>query len=345
MGGKQMSYQSICISSGHGKKIRGASGSPIPPMVDEVDEARKIVNKLAEELINRGVDVRVFHDDVSTTQSENLDRIVDWHNAQKPHDLDVSIHLNAFDGSAHGTECLYVSQSALAGQVAAAVAAAGPFTNRGPKKRTDLAFLNGTSAPAILDEVFFCDNKGDCDTYHKRFNEICAAIADVLGGDVGVIEAPPPEATRPPVTPAPGEPLFYAKGKMSYFGGPDDTTGMTETEGLAFHYEITEQNQMLFLPINDGTGLARQLNPFVNYLAVRWDYSTTSKDMLANSGMRALVRSVATGREALAWPADWGPNENTGRVADLSPGLCEVLGIETDDIVEVIYPAPGEETA
>src|SRR5262245_13088058 len=131
--------------------------------------------------------------------------------------------------------------------------------------------------------------------------------------------------------------LFYAVGRCSHFGGPDDT-GVSEDEGLAFIYEITEENQQLFLPINTGTGLARQLNPFVNYIACRWDYSVTPKAMLADSGERALVRALISGREALAFPADWGPHEDTGRVADLSPGLCEVLGVETDDEVEVIFP-------
>ena len=36
-----------------------------------------------------------------------------------------------------------------------------------------------------------------------------------------------------------------------------------------------------------------------------------------------------------AFPADWGPNESTGRVADLSPCLMDDLGIKTDDEVEV----------
>jgi len=39
-----------------------------------------------------------------------------------------------------------------------------------------------------------------------------------------------------------------------------------------------------------------------------------------------------------AFPADWGPHENTGRVADISPGLMDDLGIQTDDEVEVIFP-------
>src|SRR4029434_6780 len=52
----------------------------------------------------------------------------------------------------------------------------------------------------------------------------------------------------------------------------------------------------------------------------------------------ARVTATTTGMSLLAAPADWGPNENTGRVADLSPGLMEALGITTDDEVQVEYP-------
>ena len=47
---------------------------------------------------------------------------------------------------------------------------------------------------------------------------------------------------------------------------------------------------------------------------------------------------MRSGRELTAFAADWGPHENTGRVADLSPSLLEDLAIETDDEVEVIFP-------
>jgi hypothetical protein len=53
---------------------------------------------------------------------------------------------------------------------------------------------------------------------------------------------------------------------------------------------------------------------------------------------KALVRAVRTGIELTAFPADWGPNENTGRIADISPGLMDDLGITTDDEVEVTFP-------
>jgi hypothetical protein len=317
-----MTYKSICISSGHGKYVRGASG-----IIDEHDEAVLVVERLYKELRNRDVKVETFEDTVSQTQNENLNRIVDWHNSHQ-RDLDVSIHFNAYEqvSKPMGTEVLYVTQQSLAAEVSAAIASCG-FINRGPKKRTDLFFLNETAMPAILIEVCFVDSEADCAVYDDQFDQICEAIADELGGDEEDDVEPPPD----------DDILFQATGKCSYFGGPDDT-GVSESEGLAFISEITDENQQLFLPINTGTGLARQLNPFVNYIACRWDYSITPKAMLAGSGERALVRALATGREALAFPADWGPNENTGRVADLSPGLCEVLGVETDDEVEVIYP-------
>jgi hypothetical protein len=131
-----------------------------------------------------------------------LDRIVDWHNAET-RDLDVSIHLNAFDHSAHGVEILYVTQSSLASKVSAAIADAGGFTNRGAKKRTDLAFLNGTEEPAILLECWFCDHTGDCQAADANHDAIAEAIAESISGyEVPDEEQPPelpPEPEEPPV--------------------------------------------------------------------------------------------------------------------------------------------------
>jgi hypothetical protein len=114
---------------------------------------------------------------------------------------------------------------------------------------------------------------------------------------------------------------------------------------LAFFSEITEANQHLFLPLVPAgtTGLARRLNSrAVHYLACRWDYSITPKELLRGPDM-ALVRNIRTGEELTAWPADWGPHQDTGRVADLSPALMFDLELTTDDEVEVIYPYWVEE--
>jgi N-acetylmuramoyl-L-alanine amidase-like protein len=311
----------IVMSSGHGKYIRGASG-----YLDEVDEARRVVDTIASILNN----VTTYHDDVSHSQSENLDRIVDFHNAQT-RDLDVSVHFNAYVETTKpmGTECLYVTQNELAADVALAIADAGDLINRGPKKRTDLAFLNGTEEPAILIEVCFVDSRADADNYRANFDEICVAIANAISGNA---EVGPP---RPDV---PEGALFSTQGPCSWFGGPRDA-GVSPSEGLAFFYDLGDAPH-LFLPTQPQgtTGLARRLNPKLFYVACRWNYDVTPKDMLSQPNLQALVR--ANGKEFLAWPADWGPHEDTGRVADLSPGLTEALELETDDEVEVIYPAP-----
>ena len=335
-----MPYHHVCISSGHGLKVRGASSD----MCDEVDEARIVTEALATELRARGVEVKTYHDDVSVSQSENLSRITDWHNGQSPCDVAISVHFNAFEQVDHGmgVEVLYYSQQALAADLSAAIAGAAGLIDRGAKKRTDLFVLANTVAPCVLLETAFVDSVTDVELYRANFDAIIDALAFELSGVEGDDRPGLPQRPDRPPRPPPEDVLFHVVGKCSYFGGPDDF-GVAENEGLAFHYEINERNEQLFLPINTGTGLARQLNCYVPYLAVRWNYSDTPKEMLANSGQRALVRSTATGREVLCWPADWGPagpesDHDTGRVCDLSPGAMEILGIETDDEVEVIYP-------
>jgi len=308
----------IVISSGHGKYIRGASG-----YLDEVDEARRVVEAVADELREIGHHVVTFHDDTSTTQNENLNTIVAFHNDEE-RDLDVSVHFNAYITTPEpmGTEVLYVSQESLAKKVSKAISEAGQLIDRGPKYRGDLFFLNQTEEPAILIETCFVDSAVDARNYNNHFDAICQAIA--LVGQ----EQPPGEP--------PSDALFTGSGKVSWFGGPDDD-GVSASEGLAFIYDYDSAPHLFLNHQPTGTsGLARRLNPAVYYVACRWDYDVTPKEMLAGDQM-ALVRSG--GREYLAWPADWGPHGDTDRIADISPGLMDALQMKTDDEVEVIYPA------
>lgn len=171
--------RSIVISSGHGKYVRGASG-----YLDEVDEARRVVDRVADYLRTAGVEVKVFHDDISTTVDENLERIVAYHDSQD-RELDVSVHFNAFEStlSPRGTEVWYVTQDELAAEVSSAIAAAGGFINRGAKYSDDLYVLHNTDKPCILIEVCFVDSKADADLYGANFDSICLAIASRIGGD------------------------------------------------------------------------------------------------------------------------------------------------------------------
>ena len=189
------------ISSGHGKYVRGAKG-----YLDEVDEARLVVEQTAKVLREIGDEVVTFHDDTSRSQSENLNTIVNFHNRQT-RDIDTSIHFNAYTTTSapRGCEVLYVTQKDLSAKVSAAIAKAGSFINRGPKYRSDLTFLQKTTKPAILIETCFVDSLADADLYRNRFDAICIAIAESLSGKVVGEKPPQPvEPEPPPVDPSPG---------------------------------------------------------------------------------------------------------------------------------------------
>jgi N-acetylmuramoyl-L-alanine amidase len=316
-----MYYSHVVISSGHGLHVRGASG-----IIDEVDEARKVVEKLAGELEQRGVSVVTFHDDTSKSQSENLWTITDFHNGQQ-RDLDISVHFNAFEQRSQpvGTEVWYVTQQELAERLSTAMASVG-FIDRGAKYTDGLHFLNQTTMPSVLLEVCFVDSVADCDIYEENFDAICAALASELAGDE--------EEER-------AERQLIIEGRASWFGGPNDS-GVSPSEGLAFIY-TTEDKPVLFLSYQpEGTsGLARRLNPEQPYVACRWPYNSETKakwrEVLLTE--MAMVHAPKTGKSIKCYPADWGPHEeDTGRAADLSPSALEYLGIETDDDVVVTFP-------
>jgi hypothetical protein len=177
----------IVISSGHSTKCPGASG-----IIDEVTEATKVVDKVYDLLKSAGVTVLKFHDTTSTTSSQNLNRIVEYHNFQD-RDLDVSVHFNAYQNTQGpmGTECLYVTQKDLSAKVSSGIASVSGLIDRGPKYRSDLYFLNHTEMPAILIEVCFVDSQTDVNLYHLHFDKICESIAESISG-VDVDEDLPP---------------------------------------------------------------------------------------------------------------------------------------------------------
>jgi hypothetical protein len=68
---------------------------------------------------------------------------------------------------------------------------------------------------------------------------------------------------------------------------------------------------------------------------MRWDYKKTSRSWL----QAHKVTVTANGKTLDAQPIDWGPAESTGRIADLSKGLMDALGLKTDDTVTVAIPS------
>jgi len=141
-------------------------------------------------------------------------------------------------------------------------------------------------------------------------------------------------------------------GKMSVFGGPADE-GVGPHEGLAL-IGPTDLGiwwfSSLFLPTQPTgtTGLARRLNPRAFYLAMRWDYTKFSKELLRSTVVDLF--SPHSGFHLFARPVDYGPGDgcvidgqptpDTGRIADLSPSAATALGLQTDDIVQCTLIVP-----
>lgn len=147
----------INVHGGHSLKCRGASG-----YLDEVNEDRKVKNRVIELLRANGHTVYDCTDDNGTTQNANLKEIVNKCNSHSV-DLDVSIHLNAGGGT--GTEVyIYNSKSKAkdeATRIAEKISNALGIRNRGVKTSTNLYVLRKTKSPALLVECCFVDNSND----------------------------------------------------------------------------------------------------------------------------------------------------------------------------------------
>ncbi len=148
--------------------------------------------------------------------------------------------------------------------------------------------------------------------------------------------------------PAAGGSSITIDGKMSTFGGPNDP-GVRPDEGLSlFDASDVAPNTDLFLPTQPPgtTGLAKRLNPDAMYLACRWNLGVTPKNFLRLKTTLVTVTNPANTKSEKARPADTGPAMETGRVADLSPGLAETLGLHTGQTchVEIPTPPPGVQT-
>ena len=96
----------------------------------------------------------------------------------------VSIHLNAFDGTAFGVEVLTANGKYLveADRVLKEISKLG-YHNRGIKNGTTprrLGVVNSTKAKAMLIECFFCDNKDDVTKYNVE--TMAKAIAQGITG-------------------------------------------------------------------------------------------------------------------------------------------------------------------
>ncbi|HDR7242615.1 TPA: N-acetylmuramoyl-L-alanine amidase [Bacillus mobilis] len=122
-------------------------------------------------------------DNVSTTQTANLNKLVRDCNAVANNELNISYHFNSSDDpSSNGVEVLYYNDRALAAKVGTAISKASGLRDRGPVERKDLAVLNGTKSNAILIELSFISNASDMKKFFDNMQAIANAIVQAITG-------------------------------------------------------------------------------------------------------------------------------------------------------------------
>lgn len=159
----------ILLSAGHGNVDSGSIGFD---KGKEKDRTKELANLVATKLKGAGHTVTVIEE---KTYNGN------WNVKNRTgYDYSLSIHFNAFNGTATGTEVLYKNTVGKASELSKKVANLLGVKDRGAKKRTDLYMLNiGFDA---LIEVCFHDNKGDLNAYNSKKNEVATTIAEVING-------------------------------------------------------------------------------------------------------------------------------------------------------------------
>lgn len=157
----------------------GAQGSGF----EESAVARQFLPIQMEAFRKVGESVVDVTDNVSTTKSANLAKLVRDCNAVPNNELNISYHFNSSsDPSSNGVEVLYYDDKALAAKASAAIAKASGLRDRGPKERKDLAVLNGTKANSILIELSFISNAADMKKFFDNMQAIANAIVQAVTG-------------------------------------------------------------------------------------------------------------------------------------------------------------------
>lgn len=153
----------IAITVGHSILKSGLCTSA-NVVVNEYQYCKMLSDFLAKILKAAGctVDIIICPEKQFTNKNQERTYKIPRINGKK-YDLVIELHLNSYNGSAKGTEVLYCSNTGKMYAQRVVNKLGTVFTSRGVKDRPDLYMLNSTDCPAIMVEIFFCDNKNDYD--------------------------------------------------------------------------------------------------------------------------------------------------------------------------------------
>lgn len=151
----------IGLRAGHSDNCTGAIG-----IVNEHEEMKKYYSAVSQVLTAYGHTVIDCNSNANTQDGE-LSEGATKANSNNV-DLFVSLHMNAFDGSGHGTEALVSSANSGAYKYALNLCNnfGSLFTNRGVQFQS-LYEMNHIQAPNIIFEICFCDSQIDISIYNK----------------------------------------------------------------------------------------------------------------------------------------------------------------------------------
>lgn len=166
----------IGLRGGHSKKAQGAVG-----IVNEYEQMQKFYTHVSKLLTEYGHTVVDCNSNGATPSEELKEGVTKANNTNV--DLFISLHMNAYDGRANGTECIVYSESSKSYSYAKRICenfALLGFKNRGVKINS-LYEMKNIKAPNIIFEICFCDSKTDIDIYNKYSweqlaHKLCNAI-------------------------------------------------------------------------------------------------------------------------------------------------------------------------
>lgn len=163
----------VFLNPGHapdGNPDPGACGCGLR----ECDVAKSVADLVERYLVDAGVEV------VGNMQDDSLYAITCAADESEA-DIFVSIHCNAFNGSANGTEtCVYpgsTRSSQLGECIQRQIVDALGTTDRGLKDRGGLYVLKHTDMPAVLVELAFIDNEDDAELLRDNQDDFARAVA------------------------------------------------------------------------------------------------------------------------------------------------------------------------
>ncbi len=173
----------IFIVAGHAGKGTGARG-----IIDEGEHTLKVREALKAKLLDLHPTC-LSYIEVDNEDASLRDVVKEINGRCNAHDICIDIHLNAFNGQAHGTEVL-ISKSPtavereLAEQVLQATVTSLGTRNRGVKpenagQHSRLAMLN-LKCNSVLLEVCFCDNRADVARYNDHFDTLIYKLAHAI---------------------------------------------------------------------------------------------------------------------------------------------------------------------